>query len=197
MGWTSSHPSVSSSQPGDLRCFPNSESELAKVRPCSISFADRLNSGHFESMQREVVILVVEDDHGHARLIEKNLRRAGLNNRIERFEDGQDVLDFLFRRGDGQKRQMDVAYLLLLDIRMPKVDGIEVLRQVKADPELKKIPVSMLTTTDDPREVEKCHALGCNNYIVKPVDYEKFAEAIKRLGMFITLVQVPDVGSIG
>lgn len=170
---------------------------MHEPRHSSISFADGLNSGHPDLMQREVVILVVEDDHGHARLIERNLRRAGLNNRIERFEDGQDVLDFLFKRGTGRQREVDVAYLLLLDIRMPRVDGIEVLRQVKADPELKKIPVSMLTTTDDPREVEKCHALGCNNYIVKPVDYEKFADAIKRLGMFITLVQVPELGSVG
>jgi CheY-like chemotaxis protein len=82
----------------------------------------------------------------------------------------------------------------MLDIRMPQVDGVEVLRQVKADPELRKIPVSVLTTTDDPREVERCHALGCGNYIVKPVDYDKFAEAIKQLGLFISLVQVPGLG---
>jgi len=83
--------------------------------------------------------------------------------------------------------------LLLLDIRMPKVDGVEVLRQLKADPELRKISVSMLTTTDDPREVERCHSLGCNNYIVKPVNYEKFSEAMNKLGLFISLVQVPEI----
>ncbi len=76
---------------------------------------------------------------------------------------------------------------------MPKVDGVEVLRQLKADVELRKIPVSMLTTTDDPREVERCHTLGCNNYIVKPVDYEKFSEAMNKLGLFISLVQVPGI----
>ena len=141
-------------------------------------------------MTRDVVILIADDDAGHARLIEKNLRRAGLNNPIARFEDGQQILDFLFQRG-GQKRLPETPYLLLLDIRMPKVDGVEVLRQVKADAELRKIPVSVLTTTDDPREVERCHALGCNNYIVKPVDYEKFSEAINKLGLFISLVQVP------
>ena len=144
-------------------------------------------------MTKEVVILIADDDSGHARLIEKNLHRAGLHNSVLRFEDGQDILDFLFRRDDGPKRASDTPYLLLLDIRMPKVDGIEVLRQLKTDPELRRLPVSILTTTDDPREVARCHELGCSNYIVKPVDYEKFAEAIKQLGLFITLVQVPEL----
>jgi CheY-like chemotaxis protein len=141
----------------------------------------------------EVIILIAEDDAGHARLIEKNFARVGLNNSIKWFEDGQKILDFLFRRGDGPHRQSDAAYLLLLDIRMPKVDGVEVLRQVKADSGLRKLPVIMLTTTDDPREVARCHELGCNNYIVKPVDYERFSEAIKQLGMFVSLVQVPEL----
>jgi CheY-like chemotaxis protein len=142
---------------------------------------------------REIVILIAEDDAGHARLIEKNLSRAGLHNRIERFPHGQAVLDFLFRRGSGPHRQNDTSYLLLLDIRMPQVDGIEVLRQLKENSELRKIPVIMLTTTDDPREVERCHSIGCASYIVKPVDYEKFAEAIKSLGLYISLVQVPEI----
>jgi CheY-like chemotaxis protein len=146
-------------------------------------------------MTRDVIVLIADDDAGHARLIEKNLNRAGLMNKVLRFEDGQQILDFLFGRGEGAKRSSDAAYLLLLDIRMPKVDGVEVLRQLKGDPELRKIPVSMLTTTDDPREVERCHALGCNNYIVKPVDYDKFSEAIRQLGLFISLVQVPEVHS--
>ena len=145
------------------------------------------------SLTKEVVILIAEDDAGHARLIGKNLQRAGLHNAILRFEDGQDILDFLFRRGAGVFRAPGTSYLLLLDIRMPKVDGVEVLRQLKADPELRKLPVSVLTTTDDPHEVARCHELGCNNYIVKPVDYEKFAEAIQQLGLFISLVQVPEI----
>ncbi len=145
------------------------------------------------NMTKEVIILIADDDTGHARLIEKNLRRSGLNNPIERFENGQEILDFLFQRGEGRHRSKDISYLLLLDIRMPQIDGVEVLRQIKADPELKSIPVLMLTTTDDPREVERCHTIGCNNYIVKPVDYEKFAEAITQLGLFISLVQVPEI----
>lgn len=144
------------------------------------------------SMTKEVVILIADDDLGHVRLIEKNLQRAGLHNPIQRFENGQDILDFLFCRGS-RTRAKEAAYLLLLDIRMPKVDGVEVLKQIKADAELKKIPVIMLTTTDDPREVERCHALGCSNYVVKPVDYDKFADAIKQFGLFVALVQVPEV----
>jgi CheY-like chemotaxis protein len=144
-------------------------------------------------MTKEIVILIAEDDAGHARLIEKNLRRAGLSNTVERFENGQEILDFLLCRGEGRKRSPNASYLLLLDIRMPQVDGIEVLRQIRQVPELRKLPISMLTTTDDPREVARCHELGCNNYIVKPVDYDKFADAIRQLGLFISLVEVPEL----
>jgi len=143
------------------------------------------------SATRQIIILIAEDDLGHARLIEKNLTRGGLNNKIERFDNGQAVLDFLFGRGSGPQRVPEASYLLLLDIRMPQVDGIEVLRQIKQDPELRKIPVIILTTTDDPREVERCHAIGCSSYIVKPVNYDKFADAIKNLGLYISLVEVP------
>ena len=144
-------------------------------------------------MTREMVILIADDDAGHARLIEKNLQRSGLHNSILRFEDGQGILDFLFKRGNGSKRLSDTPYLLLLDIRMPKVDGVEVLRQIKADPELRRLPVCMLTTTDDPREVARCHEVGCSNYLVKPVDYDRFSDVIKQFGLFISLVQVPDL----
>ena len=146
-------------------------------------------------MTQEVVILIAEDDDGHARLIGKNLSRAGLHNPIERFSNGQEIIDFLFRRGPGRHRSPEASYLLLLDIRMPQLDGVEVLRHIKADAEMRKLPVIMLTTTDDPREVERCHALGCSTYIVKPVVYEKFAEAINRIGLFVSLVQVPQIGA--
>lgn len=132
-------------------------------------------------------ILIVDDDEGHAILIRENLEAAGLEREIVHFRDGQAVLDFFAQRpaGDGD------TYLVLLDIRMPKIDGIEVLRRLKADPKLSKLPVIMLTTTDDAREVERCYALGCNVYIQKPVDYERFADAIRRLGLFLPLLLVP------
>ena len=144
----------------------------------------------------KVMILIAEDDAGHARLIEKNFRAAGLRCPIQRFENGQQVLDFLFRRGPAPHRQSGTAYLLLLDIRMPKVDGVEVLRQIKEDTALRRLPVVMLTTTDDPREIERCYELGCNNYIVKPVDYDRFAGSIKQLGQFMSLVQIPWINGI-
>lgn len=147
-------------------------------------------------MTDEVTILIAEDDEGHAALIQRNLRRAGLRNMILVFGDGQAILDFLFRTGDGPYRNKGQPYLLLLDIRMPEVDGVEVLRQIKAHPELRKLPVTMLTTTDDPREVERCHALGCSNYVTKPVDYDKFISAIHQLGIFFTVVQVPALNGI-
>ena len=147
-------------------------------------------------MKEEVVVLIVEDDNGHARLIEKNLRRASIKNEMLRFADGQQILDFLFRRGEGRKREQNTSYLLLLDIRIPKMDGIEVLRRVKQDEELRKLPVIMLTTTDDPREIEVCRSLGCSHYIVKPVEYDKFAEVLSRLGLFLKIVQVPHLNGI-
>ncbi len=146
-------------------------------------------------MNNTPTILIVEDDEGHAILIRENLEMAGLKNPIEHFRDGQAVLDYFFDRDGRVLRGHEGTYLVLLDIRMPKVDGIEVLRRLKADPELRKLPVIMLTTTDDSREVERCHALGCSVYIQKPVDYDKFAEAIRRLGLFVPLLQLPAVGS--
>lgn len=148
-------------------------------------------------MQKDVVILVAEDDEGHAGLIRKNLVRAGIVNELLHFKDGQEILDFLFQKGDARQRRVGDYYVLLLDIRMPKLDGIEVLKQVKSDPELCKIPVIMITTTDDPREVEHCHALGCNNYITKPVGYEDFVNAIRQLGLFLSVVQIPKINGEG
>ncbi|GIW84299.1 MAG: response regulator [Thermogemmata sp.] len=134
---------------------------------------------------QRLVILLAEDDDGHAQLIERNLKRAGVVNPIVRVADGQAALDYIRQGGNGQ------PLLLLLDINLPRVDGIEVLRQLKADPNTSKLPVIMLTTTDDPREVDRCYALGCSVYITKPVRYESFVEALRRLGMFLEIVKLP------
>lgn len=144
-------------------------------------------------MKKEVSILIAEDDMGHAALIRKNILRAGITNAILHFKDGQELLDFLFKKEDAPHRTTEVSYLLLLDIRMPKVDGVEALKYIKKDKEFRKMPVIMLTTTDDPREVENCHKLGCSNYITKPVDYEKFVDVIKKLGLFLMVVEVPGI----
>jgi CheY-like chemotaxis protein len=134
-----------------------------------------------------VNIVVVEDDDGHATLIERNLRRAGLTNRVVRLRDGQEALDYFF---GGTPPASDGDSVLLLDINMPRVDGLDVLRRLKADPRTAKIPTIILTTTDDPREIERCYQLGCNVYITKPVEYEAFMEAIRRLGFFLQIVRV-------
>lgn len=144
----------------------------------------------------DVKILLADDDEGHQRLVTRNLRRGGLNNEIITFSNGRAILDFLFKlkaSKDGGQQVEHGAYLILLDIRMPDTDGVEVLRQIKGDACLKKLPVTMLTTTDDPREISRCYELGCSQYIVKPVDYEKFAETIRKLGMFVTLLRLPRV----
>ena len=144
-------------------------------------------------LRTPVTVLVNEDDDGHAALSEWQLRESGVDNQMLRFRNGQQVWDFLTRNGSGQIRGDDSAYLMLLDIRMPAMDGIEVLRNVKADPELRKMPVIMLTTTDDPKEIEECYRLGCNVYITKPVQFSQFADALRRLGLLLTLGQVPVV----
>lgn len=144
-------------------------------------------------MKREVTILIADDDDGHALLIRKNLKTAGITNPTVHLRDGQEVLDFLFGSAE-PKRTDGSAYVLLLDIRMPKVDGIEVLRRVKADPVTRKMPVLMVTTTDDPREISTCHDLGCSTYITKPIDYDRFVVAVRQLGLFLLIVEVPPIG---
>jgi CheY-like chemotaxis protein len=125
--------------------------------------------------------------------VEDNLRRGGVDTEYLRFNDGQELLDFLFGRSTAPAFDARRSYLLLLDIRMPKVDGVTALQQIKSDAELRKLPVIMLTTTDDPREVDRCHTPGCNVYIHKPVSYESFENAIAQLGKFVSLVKVPQL----
>jgi CheY-like chemotaxis protein len=139
-----------------------------------------------------LLIVLAEDDDGHASLVQRNLERAGLFNGIQRLLDGQETLDFCRGEGVYAGRSIKQPALLLLDIKMPRVDGIEVLRQLKSDPRTALIPVIMLTTTDDPREIQRCYGLGCSVYIVKPVEYPSFVEAIKRLGLFLQVVRIPE-----
>lgn len=142
----------------------------------------------------ELIILIAEDDDGHAELIKEGLTESGVCNKMYRFKDGTEVWDFVMGvTNTDRKPQIQYkskkSYLLLLDINMPKMDGIEVLKRMKAHEELKKIPVIMLTTTDDPREIEHCYTVGCNVYITKPVDFLKFTEILRRLGLFIQIVK--------
>lgn len=136
-------------------------------------------------------IVLAEDDDGHALLVQKNLERSGVVNGFTRLRDGQEALDFMHSQGNYVDQVPPGNVLLLLDIKMPRVDGVEVLRHLRADARTVMLPVIMLTTTDDPREVERCYQLGCNVYVTKPVDYQAFVEAIKRLGLFLQVVEVP------
>ena len=144
-------------------------------------------------MNEETVILIAEDDAGHFALVKKNLWRSCTYNDILHFADGRAILDFLLMKGDGPHMTPDTPYILLLDIRMPKVDGIEVLHEIRAEEALKVLPVIMLTTTDNPTEVDRCYKAGCNSYIVKPSDYNMFMACVEQLGMFLSIpsLQVP------
>jgi Response regulator containing CheY-like receiver, AAA-type ATPase, and DNA-binding domains len=141
---------------------------------------------------RPVTIVMVEDDEGHARLIEKNIRRAGVANEIVAFTNGTDALNYLLG-GDGsglvnKGRQL----LVLLDLNLPDMTGIDILEKVKGNEHTRRSPVVVLTTTDDQREIQRCYDLGANVYITKPVDYDGFANAIKQLGLFFSVMQIPE-----
>jgi len=144
------------------------------------------------SGKQEVTILLVEDDPGHARLIEKNLRRSNITNEIVPLSNGQQAVDYLFGEGVYANAKRPSPMLVMLDLNMPMLDGYQVLRRMKSDERTRRIPVVILTTTDDAREVQRCYDLGCNVYITKPVDYEQFAEAIRKIGLFLSVVTVPD-----
>jgi CheY-like chemotaxis protein len=142
--------------------------------------------------EHSVNIIMIEDDEGHARLIEKNIRRAGIANGIRHFVDGTTALDHLLNAPDGPK--MNGPALILLDLNLPDMSGIDILTRIKSDELLKRTPVVVLTTTDDKQEIQRCYDLGANVYITKPVNYESFARAIQQLGLFLSVIQVPEVG---
>jgi CheY-like chemotaxis protein len=145
-----------------------------------------------QSKADHVTIVMIEDDEGHARLIEKNIRRAGVNNEIVAFSDGTSALSYLF--GDDRTGAVSAGQhlLVLLDLNLPDMTGVEILEQIKNNIHLKRSPVVVLTTTDDSREIQRCYDLGANVYITKPVNYEGFANAIRQLGLFFSVMQVPE-----
>ena len=141
--------------------------------------------------EQPVAIVMVEDDDGHARLIEKNIRRAGVNNEIMPFANGTDALAFLLGPDKSGVVNKGRALLILLDLNLPDTTGVDILTKIKGNEHLKRSPVVVLTTTDDAVEIQRCYDLGCNVYITKPVDYENFANAIRQLGLFFNVIQVP------
>jgi CheY-like chemotaxis protein len=137
-----------------------------------------------------VTIVIVEDDLGHARLIERSLQKAHIANDIVILRDGQEALAYLFPEPFIEEPP-NVPYLILLDLSLPLVDGYTVLERVKRDEQTQHVPVIVLTTMDVPAEIERCYALGCNVYITKPVEETRFIEAIRQLGLFVSIVQLP------
>jgi CheY-like chemotaxis protein len=138
-----------------------------------------------------VNIIMIEDDDGHARLIERNIRRAGISNTIHHFTDGTSALEFIFNGSDGPI--LNGPAMVLLDLNLPDMSGTDILTRIKSVDKLKRTPVVVLTTTDDKVEIQRCYDLGCNVYITKPVNYEAFADAIRQLGLFLAVIQVPEV----
>jgi CheY-like chemotaxis protein len=143
-----------------------------------------------------VTVLVVDDDAGHRELIRRNLRRAAVRNSVAIVHGGEEALDFVHGRGAYADRGASDRLLVLLDINMPgPVNGLDVLRELKGDPATQPVPVIMLTSTDDPREVARCYELGCSVYVTKPMDSQQFIEAIRRIGLFVDIVSLPPMPS--
>jgi len=138
---------------------------------------------------QELRIVLAEDDDGHATLIRRNMERVSPGANVTRFRDGYSVLQYL--RAELSKGGAQPPTLLLLDIRMAGIDGTEVLREMKNDPLLRAVPVYMLTTTDNPAEVNRCFELGCNAYLTKPVSYEAFVASLERLCAFLEISKLP------
>ena len=141
---------------------------------------------------KPVKIVMIEDDEGHARLIEKNIRRAGVGNEIIPFVNGTDALNYLLGDDRSGVASSGRQQLILLDLNLPDMTGIDILQKLKGNKHTKRSPIVVLTTTDDSREIQLCYDLGANVYITKPVNYEGFANAIRQLGLFVAVMQVPE-----
>ena len=136
-------------------------------------------------------ILLVEDDPQDVELTLEAMGEHHLANKIAVVENGEEALDYLYRRGKFEKRTAGNPMVVLLDLKMPKIGGLEVLKIIKADEQLKTIPIVILTSSRAPSDLEECYKHGANSYVVKPVDFGEFLKAIKQLGVFWTAVNEP------
>ena len=142
-------------------------------------------------MTDSTTIVFAEDDEGHATLVERNLRRARVPANAVRVRDGQELLDYMHRRGPWESRAEHAAMLILLDLNMPRIGGLEALDRLKADPRFAHIPVIVLTTSDNAAELDRCYATGAAACIVKPVEFGMFGDMVHRLGDFLTMARLP------
>jgi len=140
-------------------------------------------------MKKEYEIVIVEDNPEDAELMIRSLKKNQLSNNLILLEDGELALDFFFRRGKFKERNATKPNLMVfLDLKLPKVGGLEILRQLKSNPDTKKIPVVIVTSSNQDPDIETAYELGANSYVVKPVDYEKFTDTIKQLGLYWLVV---------
>lgn len=145
-------------------------------------------------MNKDSAILIAEQDEKHFDIMKHSLLRAGVGNQILHFADGRRTLDFLFalaRQPDDQRKNKQ--YILFLDVNLPEVSGVEVLREIKADEKLSKIPVIVFTEQDDPQTIDRCYDLGCSTYIVKPGEKEGLDECVKKIGYFLSVIEITSV----
>jgi two-component system, response regulator len=146
------------------------------------------------SAEAAVEILLVEDNPSDLELALHALKRHHLANRIHVARDGEEALDFLFGAGERAGGAPNgVPRVILLDLKLPKVDGLDVLRRIKGDPQLHKVPVVVLTSSREERDVVESYELGVNSYIVKPVDFDQFTEAVRQLGLYWVLLNQPPI----
>jgi len=139
-----------------------------------------------------VEVLLVEDNPRDAELTIRALKKHNLANQLFHVEDGAEALDFLFRRGKYEGRQADISpKVVLLDLKLPKVNGLEVLRTMKSDPRVRTIPVIMVTSSAEDPDIKAAYDLGANGYVIKPVQFDEFMEAISRLGIYWLMVNHP------
>lgn len=141
-------------------------------------------------------ILMVEDDPNDVELTMTALEGYNLANEVIVTRDGEEALDYLYRRGNYTARSSDHPAVILLDLKLPKIDGLEVLRQVKSDDNLKMIPVVVLTSSREEKDLVSSYKLGVNAYVVKPVDFHEFVNAIKELGVFWAIINVAPPGTV-
>lgn len=142
-------------------------------------------------MTESLSVLMVEDDDGHATLVRRSLRRAGLPTEPVHLRDGQELLDYVYGRGQWSSRSRHESLAMILDLNMPRLGGTQVLERLKQDQALSRIPVFVLTTTDNPVEIDRCYALGAAACLVKPVDYGAFNDMMQRLANFLMTARLP------
>ena len=142
----------------------------------------------------EIQIVLVEDDDNDAELITRTLRKRNLTNHIVRLKNGAEALDYLLMEGSFVNRVPDdIPMVVLLDLKLPKIDGIEVLRRMKQDERTKNIPVVMLTSSNQERDIKAAYELGVNSYVTKPIKFDEFAKAVTELGMYWLMLNIPPV----